>query len=389
MFLSSTLIDIREPEQSSFLSFTYFRRLAAMEENAEKRPGPDAGRQLRRPESTVSVEAAQIAGAREPDQLKGAIAAARAYADSVAGEDKVKFIHAFQIALELAVSAAAAEAAEVNTLAKVIERGIQLLPEQFYSDPTFVQNAVNMIKKEPFILGGSAATDFPDCVAVGASPPDNVEVYPFDLCCSGTLIAPNAVLTARHCAGGCGWRVLVGTDISDPHSKPIEVIEPRVIYPKYHDENDNDLAILILKDNVKPEIATPRQRATGAMIDAAQTVVVAGFGSTKAGTIVGGVGHRLMAEMPIKSHDCTSDAPGTFKCYEGLELVAIGLDKDSCKMDSGGPAYVKSGGQYYLAGVTSRQASGSTRCGDGSVYVRVDKYEEWINQVLQEHSPVE
>jgi hypothetical protein len=359
-----------------------------MEENSEKHPETDVKTQPGRREITPLGNAAQITGGQKQDKFRGAVRAAREYAGRIAGEDKVKFIHAFQIALELAVSAAAAEETEVNPFAKVVERGIQLMPEKFYSDPTFVENAISMIKAEPPILGGSPATGFPDCVAVGSSPVDNVEVHPFDLCCSGTLIASNAVLTARHCVGGCGWQVLVGTDISDPLSKRIEVVS-RVIYPDYHYVLDNDLAILILKDNVEPVIATPRQRATSAMIDAAQTVVVAGFGSTKAGTIVGGIGHRLMAEMPIKSRDCTGDAPGTFMCYEGLELVAVGLDKDSCKMDSGGPAYVKSGGQYYLAGVTSRHVSGSAQCGDGTIYVRVDKYEEWINQVLQEHSPVE
>ena len=62
-----------------------------------------------------------------------------------------------------------------------------------------------------------------------------------------------------------------------------------------------------------------------------------------------------------------------------LEIVAGGNGYDSCKGDSGGPAYVSIGTSYKLAGVTSRSTENSGQaCGDGGVYTRVDAYADWI-----------
>jgi secreted trypsin-like serine protease len=265
----------------------------------------------------------------------------------------------------------------------VMARGVNLVPEEFYSDPTFVENALSLINRDFFILGGIKAEGFPDCVAVG---PKSF-TKPSDLCCSGTLIALNAVLTARHCAGGCGWKVFVGDDTSKITSdKMYEVVPPRVPYEEHSGLHDNDLALLFLKTNV--EGVTPRQRAESYMIDKAKSIRVAGFGSTEPGEGAGGSGKRLMADMTLASNACTGFAPNNFKCHENLEMVAIEFYKaDSCETDSGGPAYVEHDGQWYLAGINSRHVKTSKECGSGSIYVRVDRYRKWIDKELQNRPP--
>jgi endonuclease G len=73
-----------------------------------------------------------------------------------------------------------------------------------------------------------------------------------------------------------------------------------------------------------------------------------------------------------------------YGCDRGLEMVAGKslLAKDSCSGDSGGPFYVSDGsGEWLLAGATSRATkSAMSTCGDGGVYVRLDKYREWIEE---------
>jgi hypothetical protein len=349
-----------------------------MEENEKKRLELDTGKQSGRLESSLSVEAAQIAGVRKMDQLKVASAAAREYARSIAGENKVKFIHAFQIALDLAVSALRAGPAEADVFSKVMRRGISLMPEHFYSDRTLVENMVSLINSDIYVYGGEPAPEFQDCVATGPSSSGG-------WCCSGTLIALNAVLTAGHCIGQCSNWVYVGEMVDQPDGKPYKVADC-VLHPHFSGELFlNDLGILFLEDNVAG--GTPRPRAGKDMIDAAKYITIAGYGSTEKGG-VGGEGQRLKAPMIIQSTSCSVSDQNQFFCHEGLEIVAAEKDKDSCPGDSGGPAYIQAeDGLWYLAGVTSRHVKNELQCGDGSIYVRVDKYEEWISGELKKRPP--
>ena len=95
--------------------------------------------------------------------------------------------------------------------------------------------------------------------------------------------------------------------------------------------------------------------------------------------------------MPVASADCRGEVDGeddnvTYGCDVGLELVAGRplLARDSCTGDSGGPFYVldKTGNQWLLAAATSRATDSSmSSCGDGGVYVRVDRYRGWIDAI--------
>lgn len=346
-----------------------------MRRNSKEPAEPDVTGRLSR---KTQGDSAETTREQELDsqELKSqvVIKAARDFARSIAGENKVKFIHTFQIALELAKHVVNSKPAEFDTFSKMMERGVNLVPAQFYSDPTFIENAVKLIENENFILGGTPTTGFPECVAVG-SPSRGWD-------CTGTLIAPNAVLTARHCDVGVRQRILVGADVDDAtHTKLYDVIES-VPHPVHNKPNENDLAILILKESIKG--VAPAQPASDDIIKAAHSVIVVGFGSTDPDGRMGR-GKKRMVEVPICSYSCAA-IDRKFGCFEGLELVAIGVDRDSCEGDSGGPAYVEYKGRYYLAGVTSRGVG--SRCGDGGIYVRVDKYAKWIyEEVLPLYPP--
>jgi endonuclease G len=55
------------------------------------------------------------------------------------------------------------------------------------------------------------------------------------------------------------------------------------------------------------------------------------------------------------------------------------LAKDSCTGDSGGPFYIAAGKGWLLAGATSRSTDSAVLpCGDGGIYMRLDRYREWI-----------
>jgi Trypsin len=222
------------------------------------------------------------------------------------------------------------------------------------------------VQDEPeSIVGGKLTTDFPDCCAIG----DDDGFY-----CTGTLIAPRLVVTAKHCDGST--RVfLKGSDIRRLDEGEVR----RVVDEKMHPEVD--LRVLVLDS---PSTVKPRHVAQGAEIGKPKTARLVGFGTVNLGGTVG-YGVKRRVDVPITSLGCaTQDDVTNFGCKLGKEIVAghRGLLKDSCRGDSGGPLYIKNAeGSYNLLGATSRGLGNTENvCGDGGIYIRVDQFLDWIRE---------
>jgi len=228
--------------------------------------------------------------------------------------------------------------------------------------------------EDPLRIFGGSQTDpgeFPDCVAVGSSS---------NWCCTGTLIGRNVVVTAGHCEATCASRIFIGTNV-DSAGRVIKV-KQAIRHPDYSQAgNRNDLTVLILAEDVKD--VTPRPIAASADIDAASFVRLVGYGFTEFGDF--GVQNKV--DVFIGSASCdTSQAQSKFGCNADKELVAGGNGHDSCNGDSGGPAYVVVGDKTYVAGATSRATRNSLHnCGDGGIYVRLDRYMDWITQTVRDN----
>lgn len=235
------------------------------------------------------------------------------------------------------------------------------------------------------IVGGKRVRrgDFPDCCAVG----DDTEWY-----CSGTLIAPNVVVTAGHC--DFATRVyLKGNDVS--RTDGAEIINIKRVTGENgferlldfrHPNPKVDLRVLVLE---RDSTVTPRRIARESDLAGVSEAMLIGFGMVDlAGKVGYGVKRRV--RVPLMTLDCSE--PGLAAkvgCREGYEIVAghRGLLRDSCKGDSGGPLYIRAGDGagspgYLLLGATARGVWGRDhQCGDGGVYVRVDKFLDWIREV--------
>jgi Trypsin len=211
------------------------------------------------------------------------------------------------------------------------------------------------------IVGGVPTREFPDCCAVGNA----TQFY-----CTGTLIAPMLIVTARHCPD-LKRAFLKGYDINDPAGG--EIIE---IGEEFAHE-EADLRVLVLR---QASSVAPRHIAQGAEVRGQRALLV-GFGTIDFGGTVG-YGVKRKVEVPITSIDCGGPGESNrYGCRQGKEMVAghRGLDRDSCRGDSGGPLYILGAeGTYHLLGVTSRGLGGPRVCGDGGIYVRVDQFLDWI-----------
>jgi secreted trypsin-like serine protease len=215
-------------------------------------------------------------------------------------------------------------------------------------------------------------SQFRDCVAVG-----DAQGRFF---ATGTLVAPQVVVTAGHAFDEDIGQILIGDDFRSLPSAiaTIKVVKKiRKDWKVNVDSNlprfENDLTLLVLDRPVLPAEAEPRAIATDSIIAAAKLAVVAGFGSTGDMTIPGaGTGPKRSVEIPIATTDCNQNVDRVtdqqaFGCAAGKELVAADplRRKDSCEGDSGGPLYVQKDGKYFVAGATSggiRSTSARTAC---------------------------
>lgn len=142
-------------------------------------------------------------GMRE-SQKKKLILKAISYADKVAGKDDVRFVQV------LRANFFAEQGRRVWTRVSSMRRGPMGEPGlQIFRDPRFVRNARELARRTlggMRIIGGTTVMkdEFTDCVAIGDDQ---------DWGCSGTLIAPNAVFTAGHCAESAS-RIFLGSDVS-------------------------------------------------------------------------------------------------------------------------------------------------------------------------------
>ena len=204
--------------------------------------------------------------------------------------------------------------------------------------------------------------------------------------CTGTLIHPRVVVSADHCIGRSSGNL-------DPNSIAIGVDDENQVgtneiirVARIHKHPTEDVALLVLQS---PAEVTPIDRASIEEVGEAERVELVGFGNTDpTGTV--GFGTKRQVNVPmhvVRQSDSQdlSDAEATLGFNSHTEFVAgrKGSGKDSCNGDSGGPAYIFIDGVRKLAGATSRATDeANDACGDGGVYVRIDKLQDWIDQVI-------
>ncbi len=204
-----------------------------------------------------------------------------------------------------------------------------------------------------------------------------------DSFCSGTLIAPDVVLTAAHCVDNISptlLEVFFGNNVDEPGERrdAVEV----TYHPLWDSENLDhgyDLGLVRLA-SVAPADATPIAYLPAGLglteTDESTSLEFVGFGRTENDTS----GLKLTS-MAVLARIC--DGPDACP-YLGTTVApgAFGYAMDDggpCKGDSGGPAFLWRNGQEYVAGVTSY---GDEFCEYFGVSIRPDSHTAWIEAFL-------
>jgi uncharacterized protein (TIGR03382 family) len=217
--------------------------------------------------------------------------------------------------------------------------------------------------------------------------PDAVAVLGEDGRCTGTLIAPDVVLTAGHCIDIAPRIVVADTvDVDSTDGEWIRVVRA-VAYPDWQASYDVGVLVLERAAQTRPRKVARSCTAREELV-AGAAVTVVGFGRT---TEIDDGRDRAVTKnavtIDVTDPACTTDLSCAAAIDPGGEFIAGGDGRDACFGDSGGPAYVETERGPVLLGVVSRGLAGEWTCGHGGVYVRVDKVVRWIERTTERRLP--
>ena len=229
------------------------------------------------------------------------------------------------------------------------------------------------------IIDGRPATDNELFATVGLFTVADGEPF-----CTGTLVAPNVVVTAAHCLFNdtgpiAPEEIDIVTSALDAYdgSAPTYEVATAVGHGGYDNAGepgalgrDDDIAVLTLLNDVQDQEPVPVLS-----MDAFDNHLMMGTMVT-----LTGYGQRDEAAMDPNLFGLLYIAETPYQRRTDHEMLAGGTGvPDTCTGDSGGPVYLDIDSTKYLIAAVSRASEpGDPPCGRGGVYTLVAAYDDFL-----------
>jgi hypothetical protein len=192
--------------------------------------------------------------------------------------------------------------------------------------------------------------------------------------CSGTLVAPQAVLTAAHCAAVVeGWQnggfevfFVVGPSVEElVEAEPVDRVDP---HPDWDlDTLTADVGVAVLTRPIDAVEPLSIGDSTLSDSDLGTELQLIGWGGTASDG--SGAGTRRIGHV------------GLAALYDADLQVDETAGQSSCPGDSGGPVLrVGAGGETDIVSVTSWGTFSGLDCGPVGGGVRLDVYRPWVEE---------
>ncbi|MEM6640629.1 MAG: proprotein convertase P-domain-containing protein [Pseudomonadota bacterium] len=250
----------------------------------------------------------------------------------------------------------------------------------------------------------AAAGVFPRIVINDTIGPAGSRAYaaPFDAIvassvgCTGTLIAPNVVLSARHCGIGAGSRMIFGDNSSGGGDLSVTVQSSLLPAGGGSLLDGGDVSIHILSSDVPTTVATPMRLVDLTDDLEGMTAATLGYGFNG----IGSVGHERTSDGFRWGGENIIDRYGSPAASTGSNIISTDFDDGTAAAntiggsdptplqfeattapgDSGGPILVDVDGEWVIAGVLSGGTTNFSVYGDISWWTGTAVFRAQIEQ---------